>query len=86
MMVQKKYNTKMGRITHSSGPVTPLSTIKYKFIELDLGNLILNYDIIHDALKVICNKNLKRPRNFGDIGSLGHIWHWQEFSKNREIS
>jgi hypothetical protein len=31
---------------------------------------ILKYDVIHDALKLICNKTLKRPRSFGDIGSF----------------
>jgi hypothetical protein len=36
-------------------------------------NFILQYDVIHDALEVICYKNLKRPRNFGDIASYGNI-------------
>ena len=27
------------------------------------------YDVIHDALKVICNKNLKHSRNFDDMSS-----------------
>ena len=36
---------------------------------------MLKYDVMqHDALKVICNENLKRPRNLGDIGSFGDIW------------
>ena len=32
-----------------------------------MKNLSLKYDVIHDALKVICDKILKRPREFGDI-------------------
>jgi hypothetical protein len=37
------------------------------------GNLISKEDVGHDELLVICNKNLKRPRNFGDIGKFGEI-------------
>jgi hypothetical protein len=33
--------------------------------KVDFGNLILKYDVIHDALKVMCNKKLQRIRNFG---------------------
>ena len=36
-------------------------------------NFILKYDVIHDALKLVCNKNLRRPRNFGDMGFFGDI-------------
>jgi hypothetical protein len=42
---------------------TPPNAIKYKFKKLDLGNSILKYD----ALKLIWNENIKRPRNFGGI-------------------
>ena len=51
-----------------------------------LGNLILKYDVIHEALKVICNKNLKRPQNLGDIGSFGDIGTGRNYAKNREIA
>jgi hypothetical protein len=32
-----------------------------------MRKLILKYDVIHGVLKIICNKNIKHPRNFGDI-------------------
>ena len=53
----------MSKITYSTKP----NQMKIK--KGDLGNQILKYDVIHDALKVICNKNLKRLRNFGDMGT-----------------
>ena len=34
-----------------------------KFKKEDFQNLIFKNDVIHDELKVICNKKLKRPRN-----------------------
>jgi hypothetical protein len=41
------------------------------------GKLNLENDVIHDALKVICNKNLKKNSAilgiFGDIGTFGNI-------------
>jgi hypothetical protein len=40
-----------------------------KVKKVDLGNLILKYDVIKYAIKVIRNKNLKRPRNSGDMGT-----------------
>jgi hypothetical protein len=40
--------------------------ISQKFKRMNLGNSILKYDVIDDALKVICNKN---PRNLGDIAT-----------------
>jgi hypothetical protein len=44
--------------------------VKYQnFEKVDFGNLILKYDVINGELKVISNKNLKRPRNFDDIGT-----------------
>ena len=33
----------------------------------------LKYDVIYDTLKVICENNLERPRNSGDIGSFGDV-------------
>jgi hypothetical protein len=51
--------------------------MKQKFLKVYLGNLILKYDGIHDAFKVICNKNLKR--NSGDIGTETIL------ANNREI-
>ena len=39
----------------------------------NLGNFIMKYNFIHDALKVITNQNLKRQRNFEDIGSFGDM-------------
>ena len=53
----------MCRITNS----TERNHIKIK--KKNLENFILKYDVIHDALEVMYNKNLKRPRNFGDIGT-----------------
>jgi hypothetical protein len=35
---------------------------RLKIRKIELGNLILKYDVIRDALQVIYNKNLKRPR------------------------
>ena len=34
---------------------------------------MFKYDVIPDALKLILYKNLKRHRNFGDIGSFGDM-------------
>jgi hypothetical protein len=52
---------------------TPPSAIKLNLEKRDLRNKILKYDVNHDALKVRCNENLKRPRNLGDNGSFGDI-------------
>ena len=49
--------------------LTPSNAIKYKFKKVELGNIILKYEVIHDALEVICNKNVKHPLNFGEIGT-----------------
>ena len=59
---------------------------KVYLLKLYLRNFILKYDVIHDALKVICNKNIKRLRNFGDIGSFGGIGTGRKLAKNREIT
>ena len=40
-----------------------------KVKKVDLRNLLLNYDVIHEAFKVICNKNIKRLLNFSDMGT-----------------
>jgi hypothetical protein len=55
-----------------------------KLKKVDLKNLILKYDVIHDKLGVICNTNLKRPRNFGDIGSLGDMGTRRKLPENPE--
>ena len=34
------------------------------------------------ALKVICNENLNRPRNFGDIDSYGDMGTGRNLAKN----
>jgi hypothetical protein len=39
-----------------------------------------------EAFKVICYKNLKHRRNFGDIGSFGDIGTDRNLAKNREIA
>ena len=52
----------------------------------DLGNWFLKYDVIHDALKVILNKNFKHLRNFGDIGSVGDMGTGRNLAKNPEIA
>jgi hypothetical protein len=44
-------------------------TQKMQIEKSRLGNLIFKYDVIHDALKLISDKNLKRPRNLGDMGT-----------------
>jgi hypothetical protein len=41
--------------------------------------------VTHDALKVICNKNLECPHKSGDIGSLGDMGTGRISAKNREI-
>ena len=64
----------MFKITYS----TELNQTKFK--KVDLGNSILKYDVIQDALKVICDKNIKSPREFGDMGT-GKI-----LAKNRKIA
>ena len=46
----------------------------------NVGNLILKYDVIHDALKLIYNENLKRLDNFDDRGTGRNL------SKNSEIA
>ena len=43
----------------------------------------MKYDVIFDALIVICDKNLKRQREFGDICSIGIA---MILAKNREIA
>ena len=40
-----------------------------KVTRLDLKIRISEYDVMHDALEVLCYKNLKRPRNSSDIGT-----------------
>jgi hypothetical protein len=40
----------------------------------------------HDALEMIYNKNLKRPRNFGGVGFFGDMGTGRNLAKNREIS
>ena len=59
---------------------TKRSQIKIK--KVDLGNFIFKYD----AIKVICNKNRKGPRNFGHIGSFGDMGTYENLAKNREIA
>ena len=44
-----------------------------KIFKVDLENAILKYDVIDDAFKVICNNNLKRSREFGDIRYIGDM-------------
>jgi hypothetical protein len=46
----------------------------------------LKYDVIHDALKVILNKNFQHLRNFGDIGSVGDMGTGRNLAKNPEIA
>ena len=70
-----KQNTKMCKIKYS----TKGNQIKIQKVDLD--NSILKYDVIHDTLKVICDKHLKCPRNFGDMGSFGDISTRSMFAK-----
>jgi hypothetical protein len=69
-----KESSEICKITDS----TTRNQIKIK--KVDMRNFILKYDAIDDALKVICNINLKRPRNCGDIGTGRNL------AKNREIA
>jgi hypothetical protein len=60
-----------------------------KILNSRFGNLISKYDVIHDALKVMSDKNLNRSCNFvdgvsfGDIGSLFEnleiAWGYRQF-------
>jgi hypothetical protein len=50
------------------------------------GKFNLKNDVIYDALKLICNKNLERPRKFGDIGSFGDMGTGKNKDKNRVIA
>ena len=65
-------------------------TIKYSTKAIlkkkDFGNLVFKYDVIYDALEVICNKNLKHFRNVGDIGFIGDLYTKLILAKNREIA
>ena len=54
---------------------------KSKFWEFNL-----KYDVIHDVLKVIFNENLKRLRNYGDIGFSRDMNTFKNLAKNREIA
>ena len=47
---------------------------------------MLKYDVIHDVLKVDCNTNLSRSRNFGDIGKFGDMATGRNLAKIREIA
>ena len=70
----------MCRITHSTN-LNSLKILKKKFV-----NLIQKYNFIHNIFKVICNKNIKRPRYFGYIGSLGNMRTGRNLAKNCEIA
>ena len=65
---------------------TQPNAIKHKFKRVDLRNVTLKYDVIHAALEVICNKHLKRPRKFDDIGSFGDMGTGMILAKNSEIA
>ena len=52
--------------------------------EVDFGNFISKYDVIYDALKLIWDKNLGRPRIFGDIGPFSDIGPFGDMG-NRKI-
>jgi hypothetical protein len=41
---------------------------------------------IYDALKEICNQNLKRLRKSDDIGSFGDMVTGRNLAKNREFA
>jgi hypothetical protein len=42
----------------------------------------LKYDVIHDALEVICKKSLRRPHNCDDIGYFGDIGYDKLLANN----
>ena len=52
---------------------------KHKFIRVVLWNSILENDVIHDALKVTCNKILKLRGRSVDIDTFGDkalpVWY-----------
>ena len=70
----------MCKITYSTEP----NQIEFK--NVDLGNAILKYDVIHDKFKEICNKNLKPPRNFRDNNSVGDMGTGRHFAIKHEIA
>ena len=48
-----------------------------------MENSISKNDVIHDAIKLICDENLERLRNFVEIGNMGTGIN---LPKNREIA
>jgi hypothetical protein len=48
--------------------------------------LILKYEVIYDALKVISNTKFRRSREFGDIGSFGDMNTTRIYTENRQIA
>ena len=44
----------------------------------------MKYDLIHEVLRVIRDKNLKRRRNFGFIGFFGDMGTGMILAKNRK--
>ena len=56
--------------------------MKNKIIKVNLKHSILKYDVIHDTLKVIFNKNLERLSEFGNIDFFGVIGTGEILAKN----
>ena len=50
------------------------------------GNSILKYDVIYEALQMMCNKNLKSLRNYSRIGSFSDLGTKRILVKNHEIA
>ena len=69
-----KVNTKMCRITYS------IKRDQINIQKINFGNFVLKYDVIHNALVVIYNKNLKRSSNYGDMSTDKNL------AKTREIA
>jgi hypothetical protein len=50
------------------------------------GKFNLEKDVNYEALKVICNKNIKRPRKYGDIGAFGNMSTGRILAKNCKMA
>ena len=74
--------SKLSQLEESS---TSPNAIKWRVKKVNLRNLIVKYYVIHDALKVIRNKNLKHPRNLDLIGSFGDMGTGWNLTKNMKL-
>ena len=71
-----KENTKVCRIKNFT------KRFQIQIRKSTLRNLILKYEVFEE----IYDKNLKRPRNVGDIGSFGDMVAGKSFAIERKLS